>query len=128
MSLTREQILNAKDNIIEEVEVPEWGGSVFLRSIGATSKERIGQRVFRSDGTARNMVGFRAAICAEGIVDENGIRIFSQNDVEILGEKSDEVLERLSGLIRKLSKMDPVDIEAEVGNSDDGQSVGSISD
>lgn len=127
MSLSREEILNAKDNVMEEFPVPEWGGSVFIRSIGATSKERIGQRMVGPDGKSRNMIGFRAAICAEGIVDEKGIRIFSQEDVELIGDKSDAVLDRLSTAIRRLSKMDREDVEAEVGNSVDGQSVDSTS-
>lgn len=128
MALSREQILGAMDLKIEEVPIPEWGGSVFVKAMGATAKERIAQGWFAgADGKPTNMVGFRAAFAAASIVDENGKTIFTSADIEALGEHSEGALDKILEVGRRLSKMGSGDIEAEVGNSSDGQSVDSNS-
>lgn len=127
MALSREEILNARDYHIEEVPVPEWGGTVLVRTISATSKERIGQRMVGPEGKERNMIGYRAAIAAESIVDDKGNLLFTQADVELLGKKSEAALDRIVNVSRRLSKMDEESIAAEVGNSSGGQSADSTS-
>jgi hypothetical protein len=127
MALTREQILAANDVEMEEVPIPEWGGTVFVRSIGATAKERIGQAMIGEDGKPRNMIGFRALFASQSIVDEHGNLIFSAADLESLGTKCESALDKILDVGRRLSKMDREAVEAEVGNSSGGQSADSTS-
>ena len=127
MALSREEILGAQDRDMEEVPVPEWGGTVFVRAIGATAKERIAQGMLDENGKATNMVGFRAAFAAGSICDQAGNLLFSARDIEVLGEKSEKALDRVLDVGRRLSKMEAGGVEAEVGNSSGGQSASSTS-
>jgi hypothetical protein len=126
MALGREEILRAKDLKIEEVQVPEWGGTVFVKGLGATAKERFAQERMDSDGKP-NIVGFRATFAAASIVDEHGKPIFTGADIEALGEHAEEALDRILEVGQRLSKVSLAAVEAEVGNSSGGQSADSTS-
>ena len=39
--LTRDQILQANDLVTETVEVPEWGGSVFVKSLTGVERDQF---------------------------------------------------------------------------------------
>lgn len=103
--LTRADILAAKDDSVELVEVPEWGGTVRLR--GMTGSERDG---WEADLVAAERKGLvprdlrvrRVAMC---LVDEDGRRLFGDKDLAELGRKSGTVIDRLDDVVLRLSGM-----------------------
>lgn len=128
--LSRDQILNVDDTVYKEVDVPEWGGSIRLRSLTGAQRDKIEQDsvVQRGRKTSMNMVNFRAKIIAASAVDEAGQLLFVEKDVIALGKKAAGVLDRLSEVASKLSGMTEDDIEELTEGFDDAPSEGSTSD
>lgn len=97
--LSRDDVLGAQDIDIEEIEVPEWGGTVFVK--GMTGKEREQFEKGYSD-TKGNI---RAKLVSMTICDKDGVLLFSLEDVEKLGSKSASALIRIFDVARRLSRI-----------------------
>jgi len=116
--LTKEAILAAKDSVTEEVNVEEWGGTVLVR--GLTGKERdlfeamLMER--RGKKLIPNMANIRAKLIACCCVDDDGTRLFTDQDAEALGDKSGAALDRVYEVAARLSGMRDEDIEELVGD------------
>jgi hypothetical protein len=115
--LSRDDILKAEDSATEEVDVPEWGGTVLVR--GMTGRERDefelsfrqrGRRGEVQSGMA-NLSNVRAKLVARCCVDDDGNRLFTDADVAALGEKSGDALDRLNDVAARLSGMTAGDME-----------------
>lgn len=107
----REQILSAQDIPTREVEVPEWGLTVTVRGLSGGARDAIEATYTAADGSLdRERFGnFRAAVVAKAIVDEEGDRVFSDADVEALGEKSSLAIGRIFEAAMALSALRPED-------------------
>ena len=136
-ALSRDAILGASDIKTEEVPVPEWGGTVLVRGLTAKQRDKAEAAMFQLHGSVTNkngpdmrmsMAGVRALMAAMAIVDEQGNRLFSDADAEILGEKSGAALDRVFAVVTRLSEFSDGDIEELVGNSGADPSGDSNSD
>lgn len=82
MSLTREEILTAIETRANEnvpVDVPAWGGTVLLRRLSANDAEKSG--LSSSDAETPDKM---ARVIALSAVDDEGVLLFSEEDVAIL--------------------------------------------
>lgn len=94
--LTRDQILAANDLPSKEVDVPEWGGKVRVRSITAKDRDEFEQALIAARQAKRFAPeNVRARYVAACIVDKDGKPMFTGKDVEALGQKSYAALERV---------------------------------
>lgn len=125
MSLTKEKILGANDLPSQEVPVPEWGGSVFVRTMMAVERDAFEVAVMNGDGINRD--NFRARLAVATVVDGKGDRVFDDSDIVLLGNKSAAALDRIMGIAMKLNGLSTDDVEDMVGNSEPGQSDDSSS-
>lgn len=99
--LTRDQILAAPDLPYEDVDIPEWGGTVRLRALTGSEVEAISQAAATDQvGTIRRALGY----C---LVDENLVRLFSDEDLDALWEKNASILMKLGLIGLRLSNLDP---------------------
>ena len=96
--LNREDILNAKDLALERLEMPEWGGDVFIRGIRADEHEDM-ESLYREDGTVTECI--RVAYISKCTVDEKGKRLFTEEDIAGLRMKSSIPVRRLFDAIAK---------------------------
>lgn len=105
--LSRDAILKAQDLKREAVEVPEWGGSVLVRQMTASERDRFEARLFVGDGATRtiNQDNLRAKLCALCIVDEQGKRMFEDADIAALGGKSAAALNRVFDVAQRINGM-----------------------
>lgn len=128
--LSREQILGAQDLTQEEVEVPEWGGVVLVRGLTGAQRDRFEASMVEQKGKERriNMENLRAKLVAMSIIDENGKRLFTQQDIDALAKKSGAALDRVYAVAQRLSGLSKEDVEDLVGNSEPGQSDDSTFD
>lgn len=128
--LSREQILGADDVGTEDVEVPEWGGSVRVRGLSGAERDAYEASLVRTRGKNQevNLQNVRAKLVAWSVIDENGERLFAQSDVKALGEKSASALDRVWEVARKLSRLSDEDVEELAEGFDDAQSDGDTSD
>lgn len=119
--LTREDILGADDRARELVEVPEWGGSVWVRSLEGIERDRLETSFIRYSkpngkltadfNTSANDV-VRARLCAMAIVDDEWRNLFTEADLLILTHKSARALDRVFQAAQRLSGLTEQDVEA----------------
>lgn len=116
--LTRDVILQANDLPTEEVEVPQWNGSVRVRALTGAERDAFEQSIVEQKGksTKMNLTNLRAKLVALTIVDEEGKRIFSDADARLLGEKSAIALNTVFEVAQRLSGLTPTDVEELAGN------------
>jgi hypothetical protein len=128
--LTREQILEVKDLQFEDVEVPEWGGTLRVRGLTGIERDRFEETILdqRGKNVKVKMTNLRARLVALSVVDEQGQALFTQNDIGVLGRKSAAALQRVFNVAQRLSGFSDEDLEELAKNSSDAQSDGSISD
>lgn len=127
--LSRKDILTADDIKTEEVEVPEWGGSLLVRAL--TGKEKdifFGSFVDEEGNPALEMLdNATARVLALCIVDEDGKPIFTKHDVDALGEKSGQAAGRVWAVAQRISGLSPKSIKALTENLKEGQNGNSTS-
>lgn len=130
MLLSREQILGADDRKTEDVEVPEWGGTVRVQALSGTDRDayEAGIVQIRGDGSRTfTLANARARLVALSVVDGEGTRFFSEADITALGAKSAQALERVFDVARRLSGLAEEDIEGLVEGFASAPSGGSTS-
>ena len=132
MALTKEQILEAQDIQREEVEVPEWGGTVYVKALTADERDKLESAMVEwgRDGKPRSMKieGFRLRLAAMSICDEDGGRLFGDNEVTKLGKKSSAALERVLRVAERLSSITQSEVEELADGLKNDQSADSPSD
>lgn len=121
MYLTADQILGADDLRSEDVEVPEWGGTVRVRGMSGAERDE-----FEAGMLAENMTGvskdkaldnYRARLAALTMVDGDDNRLFrTAAEVKRLGKKSAEALTRVVEVASRLSGLSSADVEELTGN------------
>ena len=98
MILNKTQILEALDLKSEAVDVPEWNGSVLVRTMTGADRDAFEASliVTQLDGTRKpNMTNMRAKLVALTVVDDSGSLVFGVSDVDRLALKSASALERV---------------------------------
>lgn len=113
--LTREQIIAAEDLKSEDVEVPEWGGKVLVRSLTGTDRDKLGASLIGPDGHP-NKGKYRVGLVAASMVDENGNPLFGFDEVDALGKKSSAALDRVYAVAERLNGIGEADVKAAEGN------------
>lgn len=115
--LSRDEILSAIDIRIVQVEVPEWGGSVYVRALTGAQRDQYEESLIRWRATKGKQVAAtvalgnaRAKLVSLALVNEDGEPLFTDRDVAALGEKSAAALERVFDVAAKLSGLQPGDV------------------
>lgn len=123
--LTKDLVLSADDIKIEAVPTPEWGGTVYVRTIGGTEKDAFELGSTRKHGKTReqHLDNIRARLCAYCLCDAAGAPFFEhpERDAPALGRKSSAALERIWTVARTLNAMDQKDVDDLTKNSAGGQ-------
>lgn len=108
--LTREQILDADDKKTEVVSVPEWGGEVMVSTMSGAERDRIEAGIIGKNG-GKNLVNVRAKFVAPCLVDESGKLLFTEKDLQKLGNKSVAALDRVFAVAQRLNRITDEDVE-----------------
>lgn len=111
--LTREAILQADDLPREMIEVPEWGGSVYVRALSGAERDAYEAACLEKRGKSyeTNLQNLRAKLCALTVCAEDGKRLFTEADIDALGGKSAAALDRLFAAAKRLSGLGAEDVE-----------------
>lgn len=127
--LGRDDILAADDIEFEEVHVPEWGGFVRVKGLTAKEGDAFEESVLIRDGKEFdvNPRGLRAKLVALTAVDPEGKLIFSEEDVDKLGDKSRAALDRVFKVSQQLSGIGEKEMEALESDLENAQESGSDS-
>ena len=119
VTLTAADIFAAHDEEIKEVEVPEWGGVVYVKGMTGAERDRYEKTFMEWREKKGKLTNMRASMLVMCLVDENGRRLFtsSSSDIEALGAKSAKVLDRLWDVARDMCGMTTEDVEELAGES-----------
>jgi hypothetical protein len=111
--LTRDDILEAKDIKIELVPTPGWGGEVYVKGLNGAERDKFEGSLITLRGKDKqmNMTNIRAKLASMSICDEKGKRLFNENDVQALSQKSASELQRVFVVAQKLSGISDEDVE-----------------
>lgn len=126
--LNRDQIVNAPDLKTETVEVPEWGGEVLVRGLTGQQRDAFEQWFQKQSKSKAGVPNVRARLAVLSIVDEKGDRVFNDADIDMLGDKSGAMLDRVFDAVQRLSGISGDDVDEMVKNSTADQSADSTSD
>jgi hypothetical protein len=127
--LTHDQILAADDRKTQVVPVPGWGGEVLVRGLSGRGRDEY----FASMTTVRNgkpvvdTANATARLVAGCIVrEEDGLPMFTEAEINELGEKSGASLDVVFTVAQRLSGLSEEDM-AELGkgsvNTQNGSST-----
>ena len=102
--LSRDDILNAAIKTAE-VDVPEWGGRVKVRELSAHEVTTLGIGMVTDDGKVdRSQVpDMMTQAVVLGAIDEDGKRLFTEQDVELLKGKSFDPIQRIAKAVLDMS-------------------------
>ena len=111
-------ILAANDRKSEAVTVSEWGNAALeLRELSANDREALVRLYNAAVEDPQAAEGATAFVVARGLYDPStGARVFTDEQINELGAKSFEVLNRLSSRVLELSGLADDSTEVEAGN------------
>lgn len=104
--LTRATILAAKDLKLKKVDVPEWGGFVYVKSMTSKHRDKFELLV-----TGKNLEGIRAILIAWCVCDQDGNNLFTDQDVDELNEKSASATQRIFDICYQMANFSESDME-----------------
>ncbi len=120
-ALNREEILGADDIQVELIEVPEWGGDVWVKGMTGQERDKFeDELIIRSTvGKGRkttqvsevSLADIRAKLCSMTICDKDKTRLFTEKDVKALSKKSAAALQRVFEIAQELSGITDDDID-----------------
>lgn len=112
--LNKAEILAQDDLKYEDVQIPEWGGAwVRVRTLQANERDRFEASTVQRNGkkVTTNLDNIRARLCLLCMVDENGERLFQEEDTFPLGGKSAAALDRIFTVAQRLNGLRDEDVE-----------------
>jgi hypothetical protein len=129
--LSKMDIVQCNDRVLELVEVPEWGGSVYVRSMTAAERSRIEGDAAKFKETkgkdssfAQTFTVRMAGLC---VCDEQGNRLFSDSEFDLLRQKNALAVSRVAEVAQRLNGFSKADVEALEKNSETAQPDASVS-
>jgi hypothetical protein len=117
--LSKQQILNAVDMTTADVIVPEWGGTMRVRTLSGKERDQFEASLVVGAGKKRrpDMVNIRAKLVALCAIDEGGNRLFNESEIALLGAKSAAALDRVFTACQRLNGLSDEDVEQLEKNS-----------
>ena len=112
-------IFAADDLPTEDVDVPEWGGVLTVRTMtcGEQDEMFVDLADKRKGGKQVDIKGFRARLVQLTVVNGDGSLLFEKDDIPQLQKKSSLVMERIAEVAMRINGLTSSDVEAVAGNS-----------
>ncbi len=120
MSLRDKILAIENDTPSELVKVPEWGVEILVRGFSLGAKDDFLASILDIKTNEPNLKAFNAGILIGTAFDpESGERLFTENDIPVLKQKSAAAVARIVEVGQKLSGLDAeaVDIAAKKSSS-----------
>jgi len=107
--LNRDQILKSDDLKLTEVQIPEWGGSVFVKPLTSKQKDQYEASLIDKKGNPvyKNIRARLAVMC---VVSDKGEQLFTDVDIEALGNKSGAALSRIFNVVLEKNNITEEDL------------------
>ena len=118
--LDKAQILEKTDLARELVEVPEWGGEVWVGELNGDDRDAWeGSLLTKPDKKGKREIvykGARARLCAVTMQNEERERLFTDEEAIGLGQLSAKALDRVYEVALRINGLNKEDMDELVGN------------
>lgn len=112
--LSKAMILAAVDLKTQDIEVPEWGGTVRVAAMSGKARDEFYAQ--QGDGKVAYSL-FSARVLVATVVGEDGQPLFEEADIELLRAKSQAAMDRVLAVALRLNGLGPAAIEDAEKNS-----------
>jgi hypothetical protein len=120
--LTGEDILTQDDLPREPVDVPEWGGSIWIRTMTGIERDGfeagLAEQSRSGKSKAEQMRNYRARLVVMVACDKAGVRLFNDNQADALGAKNAAAIERCYDVAERLNLIGDQEVVAEAKKSE----------
>jgi len=116
--LGAQEILQAQD--IKYQEVAAWGGTVRVRSLSGKERDDYERQCIEFKGKGKTDIksNMRARLVCLAACDNSGKRLFTDDQMIMLGAKSAAELDKVFAVAQQLSGITDADVEELEKNSD----------
>jgi len=127
--LTKKEILEAKDVLTEDIQVPQWGGIIRIKTMSGAEGDQFEASVMIKNGTKFevNPRRLRVKLVAMCVIGEDGKRLFSDDDIAALDKKSRPALDFVFKECQELNGIGDDEIKNLEEGLEEGQEDGSPS-
>ena len=122
MALTRDQILGSDDLPREAVDVPLWGGEVFVRAFMGEQRQEFKNLAIQHEAGDVDELDLVALLVIATTVGDDGELLFTPDDLPALKKKNADALVTVGNVALRINGLTEESIENITGNSHSGQS------
>jgi hypothetical protein len=111
--LKKSEILAIPDIKKEEVFIPVWDSYVMVYGMTGSQRGEYEASAIEMRGKTQivHLQNLKVKLCTMCIRDENGKRMFDDDEIEALGQKSAQAIEIIFTVAKRLSGIDDGDVE-----------------
>lgn len=112
--LSKELLLGAVKKLpIERVDLPELGGHVCVRGMSGVERDAWERSLVVGKGKRRDfdLANVRARLAVRCLCDEQGTRLFTDDDATVLGEMRVDALNKIFEVAQRLSGVSDQDVD-----------------
>lgn len=109
MTTLREKILSSKLKQ-EKIHIPEWGADIIVKEQTGAQRADIERLSLQFQEDERIYRKIKALVIIHGVCDEEGTPLFTEKDIDKVGNLSGPVLEKIESAIAKLNLAQDKDI------------------
>lgn len=110
MSIDRATILSITSLKIVPLEVPEWGGTVYVREMRASEREAV-ETTTAAFREQHRPTKFRSRVAVASLCDEQGVNLFKPEDVDAVDQLPVAALDRVVDCAFTLSRFTIKDVK-----------------
>lgn len=108
--MTGKDLLALNDRQYEDIEVPEWGCTLRVGTMGVLDRVRVESSAAKMDSPEGN-AAFQATVVQLTAYNGDGALLFTPEDIPQLQQKSATAIARLFGAALRVNKMRAEDAE-----------------
>ena len=113
--LSKDDIFKADDLPTKDMDIPEWGGMLTIRTLTGAERDEWESAFVNQDKI--NMRGLKARLIQLTVMNGDGQQMFTKADLQKLNSKSASVIDRIFAVSQRLSGLTKEDAEELVENS-----------
>ena len=112
--LTKDDIFKADDLPTKDMDIPEWGGTLTIRTLTGAERDEFENAFVNQDKI--NIRGLKARLIQLTVQNGDGQPMFTKADLQKLNSKSASVIDRIFEVSQRLSGLTKEDAEELVEN------------
>ena len=113
--LTKDDIFKVDDLPTKDIDIPEWGGTLTIRTLTGAERDQFESAFVNQDQI--DIRGLKARLIQLTVQNGDGQPMFTKADLQKINSKSASVIDRIFQESQRLSGLTKEDVDVLVGNS-----------